>query len=149
MPHRVLVGGDGGSRGIPRLVPGYGPGDGNRPSGRIPDLVLGRSRGRLEAGRASFELAEAGPDRIAAFLEATAVGLERRSNALVATAALETGLPATRASARASCPDDRPAETGRGRLPRALLVPGHDRHEARYPFQARAARRAGRGLRPE
>jgi NADP-dependent aldehyde dehydrogenase len=48
----------------------------------------------LRAGaEASFLTAEAGPDRIAAFLEAMAAGLERRAPDLVETARLETGLP--------------------------------------------------------
>jgi alpha-ketoglutaric semialdehyde dehydrogenase len=49
----------------------------------------------LAAGaEATFALAEAGPDRLAAFLEAAAAGLERRADTLVEMARLETGLPA-------------------------------------------------------
>ncbi len=49
----------------------------------------------LEAGSAAGPaLAEAGPDRIAGYLEALAEGLERRAEAIVDMAHLETGLPA-------------------------------------------------------
>jgi len=63
---------------------------GEYPVSSWPDL-----QDALEAGaEASFPMAEAGPDRIAAFLEALAAGLERRADALVETARRETGLPA-------------------------------------------------------
>ncbi len=49
----------------------------------------------LAAGaEASLPLAEAGPERIAAYLEAAAAGLEQRAEELVEMARLETGLPA-------------------------------------------------------
>lgn len=49
----------------------------------------------LEAGAAAAApLAQAGPDRVAAFLEDLADGLERRADSLVAAAHRETGLPA-------------------------------------------------------
>ena len=96
MPHRVLVGG--GWR-EPRHPAGSfratDPATGTALPDEYPVSSWADLEDALEAGAgASFELAEAGPDRIAAFLEATASGLERRSDALVATAALETGLPA-------------------------------------------------------
>src|SRR5512142_1265173 len=49
----------------------------------------------LTAGaEASALMAKASPDRIAAYLEAVAAGLDNRAEALVEMARLETGLPA-------------------------------------------------------
>jgi alpha-ketoglutaric semialdehyde dehydrogenase len=96
MPHQVLIGG---CWREPRNPVGTfqatDPATGSVIRDEYPVSSWADLEAALEAGaEASFALAEAGPDRIAAFLEAAAAGLEARADALVETASLETGLPA-------------------------------------------------------
>ena len=71
------------------------PATGDRIPGEYPVSSWSDLEDALDAGaEAASLLSHAGPDRIAAFLDGMAEGLEKRADALVETAQRETGLPA-------------------------------------------------------
>lgn len=96
MTHNVLVGG----RWRPAVRPAgcfqaVDPATGEPLPGDYPVSSWADIEEALEAGRSAIDaLAAAGPERIAAFLDAFAAGIERRRDALVDAAHRETALPA-------------------------------------------------------